>query len=476
MPFLRQIFNPNTVTMQQYLNVANNDGSFNENVPDASRLSENSSASPQDISDIIALLPPCHTAMLDDALSTLPTHEDLTALSISTPSPIPALTDEGYEILAVKAASIVTGLQELHYQLEADGATYTATHDINQVAQVFCAEKMRFFVAAFFRLTHIHFPLVHCASFGTPETSTFLILAVTIFGSSRCAAFKHTIHAQRFTKLADEYIYREVERLNQGYINHLTLAQLQTLQAAVAMTNFMMNHNDWSLRERARLKRLPTLIRSFIFNETAVRVASMTAAIDWNQARVFYCPPALTIGEMKCSLPSHRELWDAPKATAYIVAKEMVDLARLASTQRLGTSIAEFVSALMANSFFMDAEICHGNVTLESLSAPITAITALTISACQMNMLAGAQLSIVRAIARWMALWDHITQDMDPQLLLKAGLTRHCHENCTLALHLIETWQADPGHIYFQSVGHQSLVPIYSLVMLHDQGKLESCY
>ena len=290
MPFLRQIFDPHTLTMQHYLNVGNNDGSFNENVPDSESAPDYSADPARDIGDILALLPAEHTAILDEAIGAFTPDEDFEMLSLSAPSPIPALTEAGYEVLVAKAALLATGLEALHYKLQAIDPAFAGPHDIGKVGQVFCAEKIRFFASAFFRLTHVHFPLVHYPTFGVPESSAFLILAVTLFGASRCAPVNHTIQAKKFTKLADEYIFLEVERLNTCKPQHLALAQLQTLQAAVAMTNFMMNHNDWSLRERARLRRLPTLICSvrhfelteisnkptldwhqFIFDETAVR-------------------------------------------------------------------------------------------------------------------------------------------------------------------------------------------------------------
>ncbi|KAJ6789515.1 hypothetical protein PWT90_03096 [Aphanocladium album] len=374
--------------MQHYLNVANNDGSFNENVPDSDCTPQSSPGPSQDISDVMALLPSYHTAILDDAIGSFMPGKDLDMLSISGLSPIPALTDAGYEILVSKAASLVSGLCDLHCELEASGSAVRRPYDIGEVENVFCAEKIRFFAAAFFRLTHVHFPLVHYPTFGVPETSSFLILAVTIFGASRCAPFKHTVQAQEFTALAEEYIFREVHRLNTEVPFELALEQLQTIQAAVAITNFMINHNDWSLRERGRLIRLPTLVYSvrlfklakrhrpltldwhqFIFNETAARVATLTAVVDWNQARMCYCPPNLAVAEMKCSLPCHRELWDAPNATAYIVAKETVDAARLASTTIFNKSIADFLSSLMADAWPLQGSICHLNLTLESLSA-----------------------------------------------------------------------------------------------------------
>ncbi len=265
--------------MQHYLNVANNDGSFNENVPDSENAPGGSSDPSHDIGDILALLPSYHTEILDEALGAFTPNEDFDMLSLSTLSPIPALTDAGYETLVSKAASLATGLRELHNELEVIDPAFAGPHDIDTVGDVFCAEKIRFFAAAFFRLTHVHFPLVHFPTFGTPETSTILILAVTIFGASRCAASKHTTQAKTFTKLAEQYIFRALYRMNADAPHHLSLAQLQTLQAAVAIANFMMNHNDWTLRERARLKRLPTLIYSIRRFELTKVTSAPT--LDW---------------------------------------------------------------------------------------------------------------------------------------------------------------------------------------------------
>lgn len=215
----------------------------------------------------------------------------------------------------------------------------------------------------------------------------------------------------------------------------------------------------------------------------------MTAMIDWNHSRMFYSPPNITIGEMKGSLPCHRELWDASNATAYIVAKETLDAASLATISRLNTSIAEFISTLMAENWTIDAEICHLNVTLESFSVTSLgtaakrfdlhclpnilteaslAITALAIAACQMNLLQGAYPSIILAITRWRELWDYVRHGMDHQTLLKAGLTRHCHENCILAQHIAQLCRTNPQHAYFQTIGHKSLIPIFRLLAACD--------
>ncbi len=85
-----------------------------------------------------------------------------------------------------------------------------------------------------------------------------------------------------------------------------------------------------------------------------------------------------------------------------------------------------------------------------------------------MVLLEVAHPSLLRAITRWMELWDHITRDMDHEILLKAGLTRHCHENCTLARHLAKAYQMEPDHVYFKTIGHKSLTPIFSLLVSYD--------
>lgn len=284
MPFLKQICYPHTATMQHYLNVANNDGSFNENVPDsagASPESATSASATQDVADIIALLPSDHMSILDDAIGNFASAEDLNLLSLSSMSPIPALTDAGYDTMTLKATTLVSGLRELHRRLELSDPTWKGPHDIDQIEVVFCAERLRFYTAAFFRLTHVHFPLVHYPTFGTSQTSQYLILAVAIFGASRSAPFRHTMQVKQFAPLAEEFIFRGLEELIRAPPRRLSLEQLQTLQAAVAVTNLMINHNDWSLRERARLKRLPTLIYT-------VRRFKLTAALseptlDWQQ-------------------------------------------------------------------------------------------------------------------------------------------------------------------------------------------------
>lgn len=75
---------------------------------------------------------------------------------------------------------------------------------------------------------------------------------------------------------------------------------------------------------------------------------------------------------------------------------------------------------------------------------------------------------ILRAVSRWRELWERVTCDMDEEVMLKAGLTRHCHENCTLVEHLVIFYQKTPDHAYFHTIGHNTLVPIYSLLLAAD--------
>ncbi|OAA75981.1 hypothetical protein LEL_05665 [Akanthomyces lecanii RCEF 1005] len=95
MPFLRQIFDPQTLTMQHYLNVGNNDGSLNENVPDSESAPDYSADPARGIGNTLALLPTEHTAILDKAIGAFTPDEDFEMLSLSAPSPIPALTEAG---------------------------------------------------------------------------------------------------------------------------------------------------------------------------------------------------------------------------------------------------------------------------------------------------------------------------------------------------------------------------------------------
>lgn len=71
---------------------------------------------------------------------------------------------------------------------------------------------------------------------------------------------------------------------------------------------------------------------------------------------------------MKCSLPCHRELWDAPNATAYIVAKEGIESARLASSLKIYTSIDQLISAFMSENWPSHDSVSHLSLALESLS------------------------------------------------------------------------------------------------------------
>lgn len=95
----------------------------------------------------------------------------------------------------------------------------------------------------------------------------------------------------------------------------------------------------------------------------------MTAMIDWNQCRMFYYPPSLSIGEMRCSLPCHRDLWDAANATTYIVQKENLYMPLRDDYSPRKDTISEFTYGLTADEWDTEERLSALNITLDSLSA-----------------------------------------------------------------------------------------------------------
>lgn len=297
--------------MVEYLNTTDNDQVLNADIPEVK--ASNSNERPiqdlfvPDMMDIMSLFPTDYASMLDDMMQDFVPDDDLNFLSLSSASPVPFLTDAGYTLLEAKSASMAMDLYTIHCTLASTDATYNDTFDPQQAESVLCVDNLRSFIAAFFRLTHFHFPIVHYPTFGTMDTSKCLLLTVIMCGAYRSPSMPDTVACQGYLRLAEEYVFREIEfAMGISPPGPPTPENLQILQSGIMMLYLLLMTNNRSARKRAQIQRLPRLVAAvrhfglikmrrtpgvewykFIYEETCLRYADLTCCD--NLANILQC-------------------------------------------------------------------------------------------------------------------------------------------------------------------------------------------
>lgn len=199
-------------------------------------------------------------SFLDDEFSDFSTSDD-----ISTPSElstaVPAFTPEGSERLRHISDEIIHELGKSHKFLTDYDPSYTEMYYEDLARSIFSADNLTRFVSLFFRLSHIHFPLVHIPSFGTEDTPAVLVLAVALGGTLRSPPRDDTLSSRCFLTIAEDYIFRYM----QGILVTEVFARpskkiLYALQAAIIVHNVQFMRNDVQTRRRNLSLRLPALV------------------------------------------------------------------------------------------------------------------------------------------------------------------------------------------------------------------------
>lgn len=232
--------------------------------------------------------------MLDDIIDSFDPKQNSDLLSPTRRSPIPIFSDDvGFDMLTRMSDAIVGELHAFHQTLPATDDNF----DVHQARVVLCADHLRAFCATFFRISIIYVPIIHYATFGMPDTSMILVLAVAITGAFRSTPINHALLARGYGELVDKYILSKLEQLIASE-QHLTTQGLQILQAALLVQHRLNMDNAFL---KSRLQTLPILTRAlrhfklhelqyqpgldwqqFITNETIIRYVSITVCCSHN--------------------------------------------------------------------------------------------------------------------------------------------------------------------------------------------------
>lgn len=239
-------------------------------------------SSPPELDDIMKIFPWGFASMLDDAFRNFIPDEDLDVLTLDDSPQHSVLSNDGLEQFETVAKVLIQDLHSLHCNLFTMDPTYGERFDLNIATSVFSATNLRTFSSTYFRLSHVHFPIVHSPSFGSGQTSKVLILAVSMIGALRATPTQDAIAARDFIRLTEEFIFRELAKTMLGLAPVIpTTSVLETMQAAVIIAYTMMINNNVMTRRRCRTHRLPTLVAAARY--FGVSKLKRYHGIDWTQ-------------------------------------------------------------------------------------------------------------------------------------------------------------------------------------------------
>ena len=220
-------------------------------------------------------------------------------------------------------------------------AGHSMTFDINAYRSFFSARNAREFITRFCRKRHYRYQIIHWPTFEPENVSLALLLVVCLtgaaysFGEENGAA--HAVQARSFYRLADSYVFQQLENHLYGSPTDLEIAvSIELCQAALLMYALdALPAGDMDMQHTAVARRLPTLIaalrtlgfmdvqhgsyqdwKTFINHEQRIRLVAWAFCADCLATLSCNKPPGFSILEMRGDLPCDSKVWDAD-ATAF---------------------------------------------------------------------------------------------------------------------------------------------------------------
>ncbi|KAJ6781406.1 hypothetical protein PWT90_02243 [Aphanocladium album] len=530
MHWIKGLINPRAASMLECL--ANDTFVTTERIPDMSFLSSGPSSreTPSEVPDLMELYPWNYATMLDSAMFDFDDTEDINMLSLDDGmfSSVPGFSPASSEGIEDTSLFLVNSLHDLHNDLCISDPTYSEKFDVNAVSVALSATNLKRFAATFFRLSHIHFPIVHIPSFRSTSSKS-LLLSLVIQGAFRSPPLDDVLTTRGLLRLAEEYVYRELQdSIALGNTQLPTTATLETLQAAVVIAYLLAINNSVSSRRQSRVRRVPELAwavrhfdlmnvrhmpdedwQLFIYRETCIRIATWTATADWHQCGMFRCMPIISTTELACDHPCSNAVWDATDAAEFELA--MADEKRTYYAQQPSPSptistasfppspvpaqsnIREFVDILMADKWNRAEQCPRDSYNIHDLSTAIVvlriallltflsarcllsvailanakyaALSNVTIAADIMSLMPFTAPALLRSLNRWQELWGDLTKELGTAALLKTGMSRHSNELCLLTRKIVNASLNHSKHPFFQRVGHKTVTELYSFLI-----------
>lgn len=369
MRWIKGLINPRAASMLEHM--ANDTTVTTERIPDMSFLSSGPSsratAEPAEAPDFMDMYPWNYATMLDTAMFDFDDTEDINMLSLNDDmfSFVPGFSPSSSERIEDTSLFLVNSLHDLHNELCTSDPTYSEKFDVNAVSVALSATNLKRFAATFFRLSHVHFPIVHIPSFRSTSSKS-LLLSLAIQGAFRTPPLDDVLATRGLLRLAEEYVFRELQdAIALGTTQLPTQPTLEAFQAAVVIVYLLAINNSVSSRRQSRVRRLPELAwavrhfdlmnvrhmpdedwQLFIYRETCIRyvsfpstdldakhsaapfalalihssIATWTATADWHQCGMFRCMPIMTTTELNCDHPCSTAVWDAADEAEFCLA------------------------------------------------------------------------------------------------------------------------------------------------------------
>lgn len=157
---------------------------------------------------------------------------------------------------------IVDQLAKTHAFMVGRGPDQPPSFDMVMARSVFTAHSASEFLSAYFHHCHGYMPFIHRPTFGADRVSLPLLLALIMAGSFFSPPKDHALSARNFLRITEELIFSQRSLRNYTDIpaSDLTIYDIQTLQAALAIVMVQGETNDSSTRRRIRLKRFPVVV------------------------------------------------------------------------------------------------------------------------------------------------------------------------------------------------------------------------
>jgi hypothetical protein len=238
-----------------------NDDAVNDKVPDLDYPPSFPDFSlPMMSMDSGNLTPWSFMSFLDSDFSDLGS-SDNTSISSDLGTVVPAFTPEGLERLRPISEEIILELRKSHSFLNEHDPLYTEMYYEDLARSIFSSDNLARFISIFFRLSHIHFPIIHIPTFGLEDTPAALVLAVALGGTLRSAPRDDTLSSRCFLTVAEDYIFRHLRGLLVTEVfSKSSKKALYALQAAIIVHNVQFMRNDVQTRRRNLSVRLPSLV------------------------------------------------------------------------------------------------------------------------------------------------------------------------------------------------------------------------
>jgi hypothetical protein len=213
---------------------------------------------------------------------------------------------------------------------------YLGPFDFHTFRTFFSIPNVRMFITKFCCKRHYRYPIIHWPTFESERVSLTLLVVVCLTGAAYSLSEEHgaahAIQARTFYKLADSYVFQNLERhLHSISAESEATHTLEHCQAALLMYALdTLPAGDMAMQHTAVARRLPSIITAmrelrfttvqhepfedwlvFVHREQIIRLVAWTFCADCLATLSCNKPPGFTVLEMRGSLPCGPKLWDA---------------------------------------------------------------------------------------------------------------------------------------------------------------------